>query len=76
MVRMDQTKIMTRQIVAYLYVTPRATALEISQAIGEPDRKVQECLINMDDSGLVIMKAGWYSLSHAERSRIKNGGRA
>lgn len=67
---------MRSEIVAYLYVTPRATGLEIAQAIGERDRDVQSALIELDDDGSVIMKGGWYSLSERERSRIKSGGRA
>ena len=77
MVRLDKGKrVMESTIVAYLYVTPRATALDIAQAIGEPDRKVQQCLHDMDDGGLVIMKCGWYSLSESKRKSIKNGGGA
>lgn len=77
MVRLDQNKrVIESTIVAYLYVTPRATALDIAQAIGEPDRKVQQFLHDMDDSGLVIMKCGWYSLSQHKRESIKKGGGA
>lgn len=74
---MDKSKdVISKHIVAYLYANPRASALDISQAIGEDARRVQDALIALDDNGSVIMKGGWYSLSEAERLRIKNGGRA
>lgn len=67
---------MRSEIVAYLFTTARAQSWDISQAIGLPPRDVQAALHQMDDDGSVIMKGGWYSLSEAERSRIKKGGRA
>ena len=74
---MDKPKdVIDKHIIAYLYANPRASALDISQAIGEDARRVQDALIALDDNESVIMKGGWYSLSEAERLRIKNGGRA
>lgn len=65
---------MRTKIIAHLLTTPRAQASEIAQAIGRGPREVQEALHSLDDDGSVIMKAGWYSLSEAERIRIKKDG--
>jgi hypothetical protein len=36
---------------------------QISQAIGESERAVQDALIELDDDDMVIMKNGWYLAS-------------
>jgi len=37
---------------------------EISQAIGENERAVQDALFELDDADMVIMRNGWYLASH------------
>jgi hypothetical protein len=36
---------------------------EISQAIGEGERAVQDALLELDDADMVIMRNGWYLAS-------------
>lgn len=37
--------------------------IDIAQAIGENERKVQDALIELDDEDMVIMHNGWYLAS-------------
>lgn len=41
-----------------------AKTIDIAQAIGEDERKVQDALIELDDEDMVIMRMGWYLASH------------
>ena len=40
-----------------------AKTIDIAQAIGEDERKVQDALIELDDEDMVIMRMGWYLAS-------------
>ena len=52
------------KIMAYLREIKVADQVpQISQAIGERERAVQDALIELDDSDMVIMKNGWYLAS-------------
>ena len=41
-----------------------AKTIDIANAIGEDERKVQDALIELDDEDMVIMRMGWYLASH------------
>lgn len=40
-----------------------AKTIDIAQAIGEDERKVQDVLIELDEDDMVIMRNGWYLAS-------------
>ena len=40
-----------------------ARVFEISKAIGEDERTVQDTLLELDDADMVIMRNGWYLVS-------------
>jgi hypothetical protein len=52
------------KIMAYLREIKVADQVpQISQAIGESERAVQDALIELDDADMVIMRNGWYLAS-------------
>ena len=52
------------KIMAYLREIKVADQVpQISQAIGEDERTVQDALLELDDADMVIMRNGWYLAS-------------
>lgn len=52
-------------------ITPSTAmrASEIADMIGHPHDRVQAALHDLDDTGRVTMRNGWYQLTAAERGR-------
>jgi hypothetical protein len=61
---------MARRIFIYLDVAQAANALHIAEALLADLRKVIDLLIELDDSGDLLMRNGIYRLSEARKLKI------